>query len=267
MSIKKITFAQGTVFLILFLLKVILLSSCGVKENVNKMLHGEEESKNVSSSNKTDTIRYYYPVQLGDKSNSVTSGDTSMLSTFSGSLLFAREPVLHSFNGHDVYRMLIFGGKSTIKIISLHKEKDKVWLSAKELSRPAFIAPQKNGRFAPMLNGDGSIDTTAGVSFEEHASIKEMMGGKPELLNNIIHNFSADTWDNMEYEVKRIGLFDLPAYNDNLGKEHIILEVRVNNKYWMVDRDYPNAILKACEEYLLNLVKLSGKSSNGDWGD
>lgn len=267
MTSKKILYSQISVYVLLILIKLLLaagLSSCGLKDKLNNELK-ENNTKTDKNNSAPDTLRYYYPVTLKSDDAASTTADTSMLSTLSGSLLNAKEPVIYSVDGHDVYRLLVFDMSIPVSVIALHKNNDDVWLTVKELSRPAFLKPQASGRYVPKLNSDGSIDSTANITYDEYESIKGMMSGNSQINVNIIHKFSSDTWDNMEYEVKNAGYWRMPAYQNLKNKgSHMILEGRVNNKYWLVDRINSDGEFKKCCDYLIGLQNIAkGNTKQG----
>lgn len=272
MSTRRIFITRGSVFLIILLLKisfVFLLSSCGIGKKTETLINGDKTKTNIKQDSdiKTDTLKYYYPVTLADENNLSTPADTSMLSSLSGSLLYAREPVIYTFNNeHDVYRLLVFDMESTIKIVSLHSDNGKVWLTVKELSRAAFLKPQKNGRFVPQLVSDGSIDSSGGVSYDEYEQMANMMPEKPKLIKNITFEFTKDTWDNMEYNIKQADYWKMPAYLnlDYRGNIHMLLEARVNGKYWLVDKIDAGGEFRKCCDYLLELKAISEKGAGRD---
>src|SRR5690349_4469779 len=101
MSYKKILLTQWGTFLILLLLKlslIFLLSACGIGKKTETLLNGDKTTNKQSSNVKVDSLRYYYPVALANENKQSAPADTSMLSTLSGSLLFAREPAVYTFN-------------------------------------------------------------------------------------------------------------------------------------------------------------------------
>jgi hypothetical protein len=266
---SKIVLTQGMVYVLILLIKVSLFSSCGLKEKVSTLTNQKNSKENSNSrdnSVKIDTMRYYYPVVMKEEGVVTTYADTSMLSTLSGSLLMAKEPAIYSFNNeHDVYRLLIFKASGPVEIISLHKEGDNVWYTAKTLSRAAFLKPQPGGRFLPVLNYDGTIDSSRNVSYDEYETISQMMPGKPE-LTAINEKFSKDTWDNMEYLIKQADFWKMPAYLnlDRRGNDHWILEARINNKYWLVDKIDAGGDFRKCCDYLVELKKFKGENNRLD---
>jgi hypothetical protein len=264
----KLVLTQGMVYVIILLIKVTMFSSCGLKEKVSTLTSQKtNESSSGKDSVKVDTLKYYYPVVMKEEGVVTTYADTSILSTLSGSLLMAKEPAIYSFNNeHDVYRLMVFKAKEPVEIISLHKEGDKVWLSAKRLSRPAFLKPQTGGRFLPVLNYNGTIDSSRNVSYDEYETISQMMPGKPELTSELNEKFNKDTWDNMEYLIKKADFWKMPAYLNlnHRGNDHWILEARINNKYWLVDKIDAGDDFRKCCDYLVGLKKFKGEDKGFD---
>ena len=158
MTGRKILSTQLAALCLVLLLKVslpFLLSSCGLKDKIGLTPEKNDNAEKYENI-KIDSLRYYFPVSLTDKSNYTTSCDTPRLSTYSGTLLKAKEPVIYSFNNeHDVYRLLEFRANDTCRIISIHNVNGKIWADIKELSRPAYLKAQTSGKFVPVLNYNG----------------------------------------------------------------------------------------------------------------
>jgi hypothetical protein len=235
---------------------VILFSSCGAKDKLEK-LSDKKESNSKNDSKSVDAPRYYYPVTTKDKNNSESSIDTAKLSTYSGTLLKAKEPLIYTISeGHDVYRLMQFNGFDKCTIVSLNKDKDNVWLTYRILSRAAFLKPQSNGKFVPAINSDGSLDTAKEISYAEYESMADIPV-KLEFIKNVRGSAENTSWDELENLVKDSGFFDMPSYlNEKPDKSKMsfsILEARINNKYWIVERNNAEGNFKKCCDYLLSL--------------
>lgn len=264
MSEKKILFFQSGTFIGLFVVKLflaVLLTSCGAKDKMGNLKDNQDnnpktESKEVTENKNPDTLRYYYPVTISGKDNNATSVDTARLSTYSGSLLKAKEPVIYTYNGHDVFRLLYFSGNDRCKVISINKKDDKAWVTVKVLSRAAFLKPQPNGRFVPALNTDGSTDTAKEISFSEYEYMANIPV-KSELLQDMNESTSIENWNTFANEFKELNFFEMPSYlnekPDRSNPVFWILEARTGGKYWIVERNKPDGnFLKFCN----NLLKL-----------
>ena len=214
MSKKKIYITQITTLFLIFLFKlslIMMFSSCGAKDKPEK-LSDKKESNSKSESKSVDPPRYYYPVTTTDKNNSESNIDTAKLSTYSGTLLKLKEPLIYSVNeGHDVYRLLQFNGFDKCTVVSLNKDKDNIWLTYKEISRAAFLKPQSNGKYVPAVNPDGSLDTTKEISFAEYESMSDMPV-KLEFIKNIKGPAENSNWDELDILIKGSGFFEMPSY-------------------------------------------------------
>ncbi|MEO8511991.1 MAG: hypothetical protein ABI543_00395 [Ignavibacteria bacterium] len=259
MTKRKIYISQVSTIALIILVKfsfVILFSSCGAKEKLEK-LSDKKESNSKNESKSVDAPRYYYPVTTTDKDNSASSIDTAKLSTYSGTLLKAKEPIIYSISeGHDVYRLMQFNGFDKCTIVSLHKDKDNIWLTCRILSRAAFLKPQSNGKYVPAINPDGSLDTTKEISYAEYESMSDMPV-KLEFIKNITGSAENTNWEELGNLIKDSGFFEMPSYlNEKPDKSKMsfsILEARINNKYWIVERNNADGNFKKCCDYLLGL--------------
>ena len=259
MAKKKIFITQTATIVTLILIKLsiaVLLSSCGAKEKIEKP-SGKEENNSKSENKRTDSPMYYYPVTTTDPDNNGSSTDTSKLSTYSGSLLKAKEPLIYSIKeGHDIFRLMQFNGMDKCIIVTLNKDKDNVWMTYKILSRAAFLKPQSSGKFVPAANPDGSLDSTKEISYTEYESM-DGLPGKLEIIKNISEQKTITNWDDFENLIKDSGFFKLQSYvnekPDKSKMSYCILEGRVNNKYWIVERNNASGSFKKCCDYLLGL--------------
>mgnify|MGYP001218887637 CR=1 FL=1 len=267
MSERKIKLSQSSVILFILIIKLsltVLFSSCGnkVKEEVRSPKDDKKESsrdqKNENSGDqKRSDLKYYFPISVTNEKNT-SNADTSRLSTFSSTMLKAGEPVLYSFekNSQEVYRLLKFDGFDKCTIISLNKYGEKIWLSKKVLSRAAFLKPQKSGGFVPVLNNDGTIDTTKSTQIEEYEAMADIPL-KLEMLSNIKSDQTQTAWDELTSCLKGSGFYDLPSYStvapESKRSVYWILETRAGGTYHIVERPDASGEFKKCCEYLLSL--------------
>lgn len=278
MSLKLNT-SRLRLYAVLFLLKILLVigfSSCGLREKII-LFNKDDESRKMHTYDQgflTDTVKYFYPVSAGSVETGFTSCDTSMLSVFSGCLLYASEPLLYSANYPDCvfYRLMVFKSEGPVKIFTLSLRHKVFYASIKEITRPAYLKPQPDGRFVPKFSyldfqPDTSVrDTSARI--EEYESISLITGNELRMTVNkhkIIDGVVL--WDNLNYEMREANFHKLPAYTDNYGTQHYILETKFGDKYWLVDRTEPEGSFKKCCKLLMSietLISLEDKVSLHD---
>ena len=264
MNGKKILNIQIAVIILTVLLKLIFVfgfSSCGLVEKV-RVFNSDDESRKLHTFDQgysNDTAKYYYPVTITSSENSFTSCDTSMLSVFSGCLLYASEPLLYSVYNpeHNFYRLMVFKPNGPVKIFTLYWHRKMIRAYFKELSRPAFLKPQISGRYVSKLRIPGELPDTS-LRIEEFEHIKELAYNELKITKSFNKIFDGiEIWEKMGFEIEQAEFFDLPAYKDNSGKDHYILEAKIGNKYWLVDRSNPVGKFKKCCDYMMKFENIT----------
>ena len=264
---RKILFTQAGIWVCIIILKLtltVLFTSCGNKikeevrsQNDEKKEIGKNKENESGREQKKTALKYYFPVSVSNEKNS-SNADTSRLSTFSSTMLKAREPVIYSFENNpvEVIRLLQFNGFDKCTIISLNKDGDKILLSKKVLSRAAFLKPQEGGNFVPALNSDGSVDSSKNTKYEEYETMADI-SLKLEMLSNVKSEQTQAAWDELTTCLKGSGYFDMPSYSSTAPESkksvYWLVEARTGGTYHIVERPDASGEFRKCCDYLLSL--------------
>jgi hypothetical protein len=200
-----------------------------------------------------DSLTFYLPGSISHNTDSISTGiNTFMLDWFSSALYAAKEPVLYNYYlGHDIYRFLWLRSFHRPVIISLHKNKDQVWLIAKVLNKQPdfldevalyvkFVAPDSANRDEHPKEIIKKADRKATIVIDKEIPLTKKDWKEFEGLLN-----KCSFWKSQPF-IERIGID---------GSEWTI-EAHLRNRYWFVNRWSPEDDLRKAGEFLIRKSEL-----------
>ncbi len=185
-----------------------------------------------------DSLTFYFPTKIIRDTQIVeTEIDTFMLNWFSSALYSANEPILYnSYIEHDVYRLLLLTSLKPI-IISLHKDKNNVWLTTKLLD--------KQPEFQELVH----------VNFETPLQIDSV--SKPDRKASIVFNetkqLSENEWNEFERLLNDCEFWSAKPIDESRGIDGVewTIEGHLKSKYWFVNRWSPEDKFRYAGNYLI----------------
>jgi hypothetical protein len=242
-----------------------LLVSC-FRTKPEKDNYPKNQSISDNQGKPKDSLTFYFPASIQLDTNIVTTEiDTFMLNWFSSALYAAKEPILYNYYlGHDIYRFLWLRSFNRPVIISLHKDRTKVWLTTKQLNKePEFLDEYTPVDFVPpklLPNEEGY--TTEVVKTKKH---KRELIKKADRKANITFNqtisLTKKEWTEFETLLNSCSFWTSKPCIDFSGCDgsRWIIEGQLNNKYWFINRWSPRDNFRNAGEYLIKKSGLNEK--------
>ena len=233
---------------------VVMDVSCNKISEKTYNYYPEDSSISTIDGIPNDSLLFYFPDLIKKDSVNIEAGlDTFMLNWYSSALYCAKESILYNYYlGHDVYRFLWLRSFHRPVIFSLHKEKNKVWLTTKILDRqPQFLDETYVHFSPPIIDGEEADYET--LDREQVVDSIVKADRKANLILSQAKQLSAKEWEEFEFLLNTCSFWDMKPYEENHGLDgsEWIIEGHLKNKYWFVCRWSPKDGIKTVGIYLI----------------
>jgi hypothetical protein len=244
---------------ILFLFIGVSFLSCNRTINEQENYLKDPTISDVDGTPK-DSLTFYYPTLIKSDSLNIETGlDTFRLNWYSSALYCANEPILYNYyQGHDIYRFLWLRSFHRPVVFSLHKKGSEVWLITKELDRQPEWMDMTYVHFRPpVLSENGNVDEMWDEAEEIVDSIVKA-DRKANIVLNETKQLSLKNWSEFELLLKDYSFWAMQPYEETTGLDgsEWIVEGHLKNKYWFVNRWYPEDKFRSVGVYLIEKSEL-----------
>jgi len=234
------------------LILTLLISGCKKAEKPEYIYPNDPKISDASGV-PIDSLTYYFPSVIKTKDTIVTTGiSPSQQNWYASDLYAAKEPILFNYyTGNDLYRFTWIRSFHLPVIISIQRDKNKVWMITKELDR--------HPQFTKITYSHTNLLDVVKHNISTTDIIDSIVGPNrfAEFKINKKKELALKDWYEFESLLDRCKFRKMLPVDSEPGCDGAewIIEGHLSDRYWFVNRWSPRGNFRACGEYL---IKLSG---------